>query len=146
MWVNLVSFLIQALLVSRIIQKLGVRAALFVMPIVAFGAYGIIGAGSFALVRTAKVAENSTDYSLQNTVRQALFLPTDRAVKYKAKAAIDTFFVRTGDTLQALLVYVGVSAGLAVSGFAAMNVGFTLVWLVIAVLIFREHKKLSAQG
>ena len=33
--------------------------------------------GGLALVRVAKIAENGTDYSLQNTVRQALFLPTD---------------------------------------------------------------------
>jgi AAA family ATP:ADP antiporter len=145
MWVNLVSFLIQALLVSRIIQKLGVRAALFVMPIVAFGAYGLIGAvGSFALVRTAKVAENSTDYSLQNTVRQALFLPTDRAVKYKAKAAIDTFFVRVGDTLSAVLVGVGIhQLGFGGTQFALVNLVLIAVWLAVAIGIARRHRRLS---
>jgi AAA family ATP:ADP antiporter len=145
MWVNLVSFLIQALLVSRIIQKLGVRAALFVMPIVAFGAYGLIGAvGSFALVRTAKVAENSTDYSLQNTVRQALFLPTDRAVKYKAKAAIDTFFVRVGDTLSAVLVGVGIhQLGFGGTQFALVNLALIAVWLAVAIGIARRHRRLS---
>jgi AAA family ATP:ADP antiporter len=145
MWVNLVSFLIQALLVSRIIQKLGVRAALFVMPIVAFGAYGIIGAiGSFALVRGAKVAENSTDYSVQNTVRQALFLPTDRAVKYKAKAAIDTFFVRAGDTLSAVLVGVGIhQLGFGGSQFALVNLVLIALWIAIAIGIARRHRRLS---
>jgi len=39
-------------------------------------------------VRVGKILENSTDYSVQNTVRQALFLPTSREAKYKAKAAI----------------------------------------------------------
>jgi AAA family ATP:ADP antiporter len=145
MWVNLVSFLIQALLVSRIIQKLGVRAALFVMPIVAFGAYGLIGAvGSFALVRTAKVAENSTDYSLQNTVRQALFLPTERAAKYKAKAAIDTFFVRAGDTLSAVLVGVGIhQLGFGGSQFALVNLVLIAVWFAVAIGIARRHRRLS---
>jgi ATP:ADP antiporter, AAA family len=145
MWVNLVSFLIQALLVSRIIQKLGVRAALFVMPIVAFGAYGVIGAiGSFALVRTAKVAENATDYSVQNTVRQALFLPTDRAVKYKAKAAIDTFFVRAGDTLSAILVGVGIhQLGFGGMQFAIVNLVLVGLWILIAIGIARRHRRLS---
>ena len=31
-----------------------------------------------AVVRIGKVFENSTDYSFQNTLRQALFLPTTR--------------------------------------------------------------------
>lgn len=52
-------------------------------------------------------AENATDYSLQNTVRQVLFPPTTRKQKYKAKQAIDTFFVRAGDVLSAVLVFAG---------------------------------------
>jgi hypothetical protein len=53
------------------------------------------------IVRVGKVLENSTDYSIQNTLRQALFLPTTREAKYKAKAAIDTFFTRAGDVVSA---------------------------------------------
>ena len=56
-----------------------------------------------------KIFENSTDYSIQNTTRQALFLPTSREAKYKAKQAIDSFFVRFGDMLQAVVVFVGVN-------------------------------------
>ena len=66
------------------------------------------------LVRWGKTLENATDYSLQNTVRQALFLPTSREAKYKAKAAIDTFFMRFGDVLQAGLVRLGAQFHLAV--------------------------------
>ncbi len=144
-WVNLVAFLIQAFLVSRVIGKLGVRRALFVLPLIAFGAYGAIGLiGGIALIRAAKIAENSTDYSLQNTVRQALFLPTSRAVKYKAKAAIDTFFVRAGDTLSALLVGFGVhQLGLGGRQLAWVNTGLVLVWLAVAAGIVRHHRRLS---
>jgi ATP:ADP antiporter, AAA family len=144
-WVNLVGFLIQALLVSRIIEKIGVRAALFVLPIVAFGSYALIGAvGGLALVRVAKVAENATDYSLQNTVRQTLFLPTDRAVKYKAKAAIDTFFVRAGDTLSAVLVGLGIhQLGFGGRQLALVNLALIGLWITIAIGIARRHRILS---
>lgn len=144
-WVNLVGFLIQAFAVSRVIEKIGVRAALFVMPLIAFGAYGLIGVvGGIALVRAGKVAENATDYSLQNTVRQALFLPTSRAVKYKAKAAIDTFFVRLGDTASALLVGFGIhQLGLVGRDLAVVNVGLVVVWIAIAAGVARRHRVLS---
>jgi ATP:ADP antiporter, AAA family len=144
-WVNLVAFLIQAFLVSRIIKWIGVRKALFVMPAIAFGAYGLIAVvGGMALIRSAKIAENSTDYSLHNTVRQALFLPTSRAAKYKAKAAIDTFFVRAGDTLSAILVGVGIhQLGLGARDFALVNLGLITVWIAIAVGIARHHRALS---
>jgi AAA family ATP:ADP antiporter len=36
------------------------------------------------------------------------FLPTSREAKYKAKQAIDSFFWRSGDLLQAGVVFVGV--------------------------------------
>jgi AAA family ATP:ADP antiporter len=144
-WVNLVGFAIQAFLVSRVIEHLGVRRSLFVLPLVALAAYGAIGLiGGFALIRAVKIAENSTDYSLNNTVRQALFLPTDRAVKYKAKAAIDTFFVRGGDLLAALVVWGGIHlVGASPRGLAIANIALVVVWCAIAAGIARRHRQLS---
>jgi AAA family ATP:ADP antiporter len=145
LWVNIIGFVIQAFLVSRIIGKIGVKYALFVMPVVALGAYALIGIiGGLALIRIGKTAENSLDYSINNTVRQALFLPTDRSVKYKAKAAIDMFFVRLGDTLSALLVGVGLhKLGFGVRQLAFVNVGLIVVWIVIAVGIAHRYSQLS---
>ena len=108
LWQNLLGLLIQLFLVSRIFKWIGVRGAMFVLPCIALGGYAMLAAMPvLAVVRLAKIVENATDYSLQNTVRHALFLPTTREAKYKAKAAVDTFFVRTGDALQALIVFVG---------------------------------------
>ena len=73
---------------------------------------------SLAVVAMAKVAENSVDYSMQTTVRQTLFLPTDRESKYKGKATLDTVCVRLGDmaagalVLVSLHVFATVAAGL----------------------------------
>lgn len=147
MWVNVCAFLLQAFLVSRVIDKLGVRRALFALPLIAFASYASIAAiGGLALVRLAKIAENGTDYSLQNTVRQALFLPTNRAAKYKAKAAIDTFFVRAGDTLSAVLVGIGIHRlGFAGRDLAVVNLGLIVLWLAIAIGIARRHREISKE-
>ena len=144
-WVNLTGFAIQAFAVSRVIHKFGVRIALYVMPLVVLGAYSAIAmVGGVALIRAAKVAENATEYSMQNTVRQTLFLPTDRAVKYKAKAAIDTFVVRAGDTLSALVVWGGIHLlGLSPRELAVTNIALVAVWLVVAYRIARRHVAIS---
>lgn len=145
LWVNAVSFALQAFVVSRAIEKLGIRRTLFVMPVIALGAYGAMAVvGGYALVRAAKVAENSTEYSLENTVQQMLFLTTGRAAKYKAKAAIDTFAVRAGDTASALVIWIGV-AGLGVRGrgLAAVNVALVAVWLGLAAGVVRLHRRRS---
>lgn len=140
--VNLVGFLLQLFATSRVIRLMGVRGALFILPVLALINYSIIAvAPLLAVVRIGKILENSTDYSIQNTLRQALFLPTSREAKYKAKAAIDTFFTRTGDVLSAGFVFLGTAIGLAVGGFAWLNVGLTVVWIWVARQIAREHKK-----
>jgi AAA family ATP:ADP antiporter len=142
-WVSVVTAVIQIFLVSRIMKRFGVRVALYVLPCVAFGAYGIIAfIPVLALIRAAKIAENSLDYSLNNTARQALFLPTSRDAKYKAKAAIDTFFVRAGDLSSAGLVYVGTLLALQPRDFALINMVLILVWLWIVMRIGRRHRVL----
>ena len=115
--VNLVGFLLQLFVTSRVIRFMGVRGALFILPVLALVNYSIIAvAPILAVVRIGKILENSTDYSIQNTLRQALFLPTSREAKYKAKAAIDTFFTRAGDVLSAGFVGLGQVTGLGVPG------------------------------
>jgi AAA family ATP:ADP antiporter len=143
--VNLVGFLVQLFVTSRVIRIMGVRGALFILPVLALINYSIIAiVPILAVVRIGKILENSTDYSIQNTLRQALFLPTSREAKYKAKAAIDTFFTRTGDVLSAGFVALGQVIGIAVAGFAWLNVGLTVVWILVARNIAREHKKKAA--
>jgi AAA family ATP:ADP antiporter len=111
--------------------------------VVALGAYGIIAfVPMLALIRIAKVSENSLDYSLNNTVRQALFLPTSRDAKYKAKAAIDTLFVRAGDLSSAGLVFLGTLLALQPRDFAIVNMALIIVWLLIIVGIGRRHRSL----
>lgn len=147
-WVNLIGFLLQTFVVSRLFQWIGVGGALFVLPLIATGGYTLLAAlPVLSVVRVAKILENSTDYSLNNTVRHALFLPTSRDAKYKGKAAVDTFFVRAGDLLQTGVVDIGTRfLALSVSGFAVLNLGLVAVWIVLAVAIYREWRRLSASS
>ena len=140
--VNLVALVLQLFVTSRVIRYLGVRGALFILPALALINYSIIAvAPILAVVRIGKILENSTDYSIQNTLRQALFLPTSREAKYKAKAAIDTFFTRAGDVISAGFVGLGQVIGVPTPLFAGLNVGLTCVWLWVAGQIAREHRK-----
>jgi len=93
-------------------------------------------------VRWVKTAENSVDYSLQNTVKQMLFLPTTREEKYKAKQVTDSFVVRAGDVLSSATVFLGTSIlALGTAQFAWINVALVCVWLVVAVMVGREFRR-----
>jgi AAA family ATP:ADP antiporter len=143
-WVNLFDILTQMFLVSRIFKYFGVSGALFFLPVIALGSYSLITlAPVLSYIRIAKVMENGTDYSLQNTPRQALFLPTSRAAKYKAKAAIDTFFVRCDDVLSACVVFIGTRFFLQTQTFAAINAVVVIVWLLLVIVIRREYAKFT---
>jgi len=146
-WVNLFEILTQLFFVSRIFKYLGVSGALFFLPAIALGSYSIIALApvlSLGYIQIAKVIENGTEYSLQNTTRQALFLPTSRSAKYKAKTAIDTVFVRFGDVLSACVVFIGTSLFLHTQSFAAINATVVLVWLVLVTAIRREYQRVTS--
>ncbi len=145
-WVNILGVVLQLFVVSRILDKLGVRVALFFLPVVAFGGYTVMLVSPvLALIRLAKVAENSLDYSVQNTARQALYLVATRVEKYVGKTAVDSFFVRMGDVFSAGVVWLGAKLALSTPVFAAINLTLILVWLFMVVLVGREHRRRSEE-
>jgi AAA family ATP:ADP antiporter len=145
-WVNILTILIQAFLVSRVVKRFGMTGVVLALPVVALGVYGVAAAGAgLAALRILKTAENSTDYSVMNTAKQMLWLPTTRVEKYKAKQAIDTFFVRTGDLLAALVVFLGTHVmALGVAGFAWANIAVVLGAIGVALVLLREYRRLAA--
>ena len=145
-WVNIVGVLLQALVVSRIVKYVGSAGVLFALPIVALGTYGWIAFGfGFATFRWFKTAENATDYSVMNTAKAMLWLPTTHAEKYQAKQAVDTFFVRLGDVIAAGLVYFGTHVFvLGFEGFAWTNVGVIALWFAVAVFVLRRYRSRTA--
>jgi AAA family ATP:ADP antiporter len=141
-WVNLLGAVFQMFIVSRLMKYIGIAATLFVLPVIALGSYTLLAiAPILSYIRIAKIAENSTDYSIQNTARHALFLSTSRDAKYKAQSAIESFFWRTGDALSAVLVFVGTQLAFSISRFAMVNLVFVLLWLAIVVAIVRLRRR-----
>jgi len=147
LWVNILTAVLQLFIVSRLLKYFGVRVALMVLPLVALGGYTFLAFGAaLGVVRSVKIFENASDYSIQNTTKHALFLPTSREAKYKAKAAIDTFFVRTGDFASALLVFIGTRLAFTTERFALVNVLLTLGWIGLAIAVVRLHRQMTAEA
>ena len=116
-----------------------------ILPLIALGSYAVLAfAPVLSFIRLAKIAENSTDYSIQNTARQALFLPTSREAKYKAKQVTDTFFQRAGDVLSAGLVFLGTQLAFSPRSFAAINIVLVVIWLGVVFVIGRHYRRMTA--
>jgi AAA family ATP:ADP antiporter len=139
--VNLLTLLFQVFLVARIIRWIGVRGAVLVLPVIAIIAYGVIAfIPIFSIIRVAKIMENSTDYSLMNTTRHALYLPLSAAQKYEGKTTIEAFFWRFGDLAQAGAIYAGLNwFNFGIAQFALGNLFLSLVWLGVAWQVARIY-------
>ena len=134
--VNLAGFLLQMFVVSRVFRFLGVGKALFIHPVAAFIGYLTMArTPTMGEMYWLKVVDNSVDYSLGNTTKQALWLPTSREAKYKAKQAVDSFFMRAGDVVQAGVVFVGERLLFTVSSFAVLNLFLAGGWLSVAGML-----------
>jgi AAA family ATP:ADP antiporter len=145
-WYNLIGVLLQLFAVSRIFKVVGVRNALYFMPVFAFGAYGIaVLLPVLGVMRLVKIGENGLQYSLQETTRHALFLVASRVEKFVGKTAVDTVAVRIGAIMSAIMVMIGTSLGWATRTFAAIDVGLAVVWFGFAILVGREHKRRGAE-
>ena len=150
-YVNLLSLVVQALLVSRIVRFGGLGRAVMVLPMIAMvGASAVAFLPLLAIMRVAKTLENAVDYSLNNTARNMLWLPTTTDMKYKAKYLVDTFMVRMGDVAAGLLVLVSTSgmqmlgyAPLDVRGFALVNALLCTAWFALGLALSREHAALT---
>ncbi len=144
-WFTLIGVLLQMFVVSRLFRFIGVAGALLIAPVIAMVGYGfVVFIPIFSIIRVVKILENASDYSITNTARHALFLPTTQAAKYEGKTAIDTFFWRFGDLIQAGFVYAGLTwFDFGVAQFAALNMALAAGWFIVAHLIGRRYRQLA---
>ena len=138
---SLLGLSLQTLVVARVIRYLGLPRSLMILPMVSFIGYALLAFFPvFTLIRVVKITENGLDSSLLSTVRQALFLPTSREVKYEGRTAIDTFFWRFGDLVQGGAILIGVNVfGFGVTQFALLNAGLACVFLVTSYFVARRY-------
>jgi AAA family ATP:ADP antiporter len=145
-WVNVCALVLQALVASRLLAYGGFGLIFLMLPTIALISYTSMAMLPVLwMVRIMKVAENSTDYSINNTARQVLWVPTTAEMKYKAKPVVDSLFVRLGDGFAALTVLLGVQfLQLSTRDFFYINVALVIAWLGTAVVVVREYRRLTA--
>lgn len=144
-WVNLTGLFLQAFIVSRLVQFGGFSLLVLTTPLISLVAYFSMAiAPVIGIIKAMKIAENSSNYSINNTARNMLWLPTTKSMMYQAKATIDTLFVRIGDGLAALTVLVGTRVWtFSMRNFLVVNIILSLLWIIIALYIAGEFRKWS---
>lgn len=136
---GLLAFMLQLFAGSRLLAWQGITRTLFVLPLFSLLSYAAIlifdQPNWLPVIRLLSAA---IDSSVQTVASHALFLGTSRAAKYKAKAAIDAFFWRTGDLVHAGVVWVGAAGGFGIRHYSWLNLVVVLVWIGVVILLDRE--------
>ena len=122
-----VAFFVQLLLTSFVMTRFGVGVALLFLPVAAMlGSVGFLIAPVLLVGSFLNTADNGFSYSINQSAKEALYVPTTRDEKYKAKAFIDMFVQRFAKVLAVVLSLVVSSA---VAGFESVR------WLSLATLL-----------
>ncbi|MCC6765180.1 MAG: hypothetical protein IT293_10995 [Deltaproteobacteria bacterium] len=146
LWTNVAALVVQLLVTSRLLARGGLAAIIFVLPLLALLASAVAAlAPVLAILKWVKIAEQATDYSLNHTARQVLWLPASAETKVESKPTVDSLFVRLGDGLAALTVLAsGHLGGHTTEALIVVNVVLAALWLVAAGVVVREHGRLVA--
>ena len=144
-WVNIIALFLQSFIASRLLKFGGFSVILMLLPVIALISYSMMALlPILAIVKIMKIAENATDYSINNTARHVIWLPVDSKMKFLGKPAIDTFYVRLGDGFAAITVLIGVQIlTLSIKQFFIFNVSLVILWLICGILLVKEYNKLA---
>jgi AAA family ATP:ADP antiporter len=142
-WTNLMAMGAQALIASRIKKRRGLAVILLALPILALLASAtLVLAPALAIVKWVKVAERATDYSLNQTASQVLWLPASAEAKYEGKPTVDALFGRIGDGFAALTMLASGTVTGHMTVFVTVNVVLAVLWMLAAWIAVHEHGRL----
>ncbi len=140
--VNVLALVFQLFLTSRLIQWLGFKATLMLVPVGITIGFGLMATMPLLAVMIAiDVFRRSGDYSIMKPAREMLFSVVSREEKYKAKNFIDTAILRGGNATSAL-AYTGVkTAGVAGAGIAGISLALGAAWCAVAYWLGSQFDK-----
>lgn len=105
---GVMSIFVQVFLTSFVMRRLGVGAALMVLPAALLcGSVGFLLLPTVSVAALMSVIDNSMNYSINQSAKEALYVPTTAEEKFQAKAFIDMFVQRF-----AKVIAVGLNVGL----------------------------------
>jgi len=144
---NTVAMLVQLFLTSYVMSRFGVRIALLVLPVAVLAASAgytalpILWAGS--LLNTA---DNAFSYSINQSAKESLYVPTSRDEKYKAKAFIDMFVQRFAKAIAVLLslaittIFVEFAS---IRWLSIVTIPLTVIWVFAAIYAGKRFRELT---
>ena len=127
--VQVLAFVFQFFITSRLVTFLGMPKTLVLIPTLLAGGFIILGSSmGLVLFAAVQVAQRSLNYGVIGPVKEMLFTVVDRETKYKSKNFIDTAVYR-GSDVSASWIFKGLSAaGLSLAQIAWVYLPVMALW------------------
>ena len=143
-FMNVVGLAITMLGTTPIQRSLGNRAALLVYPLICMGVVVVSFFFPTAnILFAALVIIRAANYGLNHPIREVLYIPTTKEIKFKAKAWTDAFGTRIAKSTGSLF-YKGtlpLGPAMAHSVTSVCLFAMTSVWLVVSYFLGRTLQK-----
>jgi AAA family ATP:ADP antiporter len=145
--VNVAALATQSLATGRIVATIGLAGALVLVPALTAAGFALAALapgpwtfGAFQVIRRA------AHFAVDRPAREVLFTVVPREDKYKAKAFVDTFVYRGGDTASGWLHAALAAGGLALSGLSLAAVPFAMLSGGVALWLARRQRALEREA
>jgi len=131
---NFMSMFVQLFLTSFVMSRFGLTAALMVLPVaIVMGSAGFVVVPVLWVGSFLNTADNGFSYSINQSAKETLYVPTSREEKYKAKAFIDMFVQRFAKALA-----VGISLAIttyfsdfsSIRWLSVVTLAIMVVWII----------------
>jgi AAA family ATP:ADP antiporter len=145
--VQVLAFLFQFFITSRLVRHLGMQRTLTMVPAVLAGGFVVLGSSmGLVLFAAVQVAQRSLNYGVIGPVKEMLFTVVDRETKYKSKNFIDTAVYRGSDVTASWIFKGLVSSGFSLAQIAWMYLPVMGLWGYGAWRLGRLYNDLRAQA
>ena len=142
--VNVLTLLGQLFVVAKLVEKLGVGAALALLPALGLAGFIAIGlAPVLAVLIGFQIFRRAADYAIARPAREMLFTVLTREAKYKSKNFIDTVVFRGGDAASGWVYYALKGLGLGLSGLAVAAIPGAIAWLALGLWLGKQHGRMK---
>ena len=144
--VNLVSLVLQGVVVTRILGRFGVTGGLICMPLLALASFvWLLLAPLLMTLAVSQVLRRAGEFGIGKPSREVLFTAVDPETKYKAKNVIDTLVQRGGDMGASWLHGALNAAGTTLAGFAAICAALMAGLVGVGVALGRGYARREAR-
>jgi len=146
---NVSALIVQLFFTSFVMTRFGMHTALLILPVAALA--GSTGFFLFPVLWTGSLlntTDNAFSYSINQSAKEALYVPTTREEKYKAKAFIDMFvqrFAKAVAVVISLLLTARFASWSAIRWLSVVVAVILIVWILVARYAGRRFDEF-AQG